>query len=398
MTKNYTFATLDPRNIPAATEANEKVFMRDCGICDHSSGQLDGLSCRYCQGTGKVANDVMGIEVTVAVLAKRCNLGNIDPQHGNHAETYDNGSGYMEGSESSTNPNEAAIEFAARQPYHPTAWVASMIPPKGSTLATLRADLDSVGTMAVLSILARGESLESAKERIALVAASDKFARGGYAGPKSLPTVENPWPEESASAESSRQLAAIAAAVMDFKVSLADRVATMEKWLLTGEEPKQYRDSVEKERQDMVKALSTGQIKIKAASARRTMGRILGLSSVSTLMPEAFNTHVEVLKKAFDIAMIESTHRAATMVGYAIAPVVIALNPSFKFGAGEPHIKFTICQFTGGFVDLKAVTAELNELESGWGGSPTIIGSPQGVSSKLTLDEVTEVVAKHLLK
>jgi len=96
--------------------------------------------------------------------------------------------------------------------------------------------------------------------------------------------------------------------------------------------------------------------------------------------------------------VVESTHRAATSVGYSLAPVVVALNPSFKQGPSEPYKKFTVCQFAfaGGFADIKSVLAELNELEAGWGGSPTIGGSPQGVSSKLTIDEVVAVVEKHL--
>jgi hypothetical protein len=304
----FNFATIDPRNIPVAAEANDQLF----------------------------ANPVYGIEVTVPALAKRCAF-NLDPQH------------------TGGDANRAAIEDA----------LTTELPAEGSTLATVRADLDAVGSMAVFNLRAKGVSLEPAMERIAMVATSDKFARGGYTGPKPLPIRDNPWIEETATAESSRQLAAIAAAVMDFKVPLADRVATMERWLLTGEEPEQYRVQVQKERLDMITALETGQIKYEM----RSNGRI---------------------------AVVESTHRAATSVGYSLAPVVVALNPSFKQGPGEPYKKFTICQFAGGFADIKSALNELATLEAGWGGSPTIGGSPQGVSSILTIDQVVEVVAKHL--
>jgi hypothetical protein len=330
----YRFGVLDPRSVPAAVEANEKVFAAECGICLHASGQLDGETCRYCGGTGRAP--VYGVEVTVPALVKRCAF-NLDPQH------------------SGGDANRAAIEDS----------LTIELPADGSILATVRADLDAVGSMAVFNLRANGVSLEPATERIAMVATSDKFARGGYTGPKPLPTRDNPWIEETATAESSRELAAIAAAVMDFKVPLADRVATMEKWLLTADEPKQYRDSVEKERLDMIIALETGQIKHETRSGGR-------------------------------IAVVESTHRAATSVGYSLAPVVVALNPSFKQGPSEPYKKFTICQFAGEFSDIKAALVELNELENGWGGSPTIGGSPQGVSSRLTIDEVVAVVEKYL--
>jgi len=305
----YSFYPLDPRNIPAAIEANDKVF----------------------------ANPVYGIEVTVPALAKRC-MANLDPQH------------------SGGNVNRAAIEDA----------LTAELPAEGTTLATVRADLDAVGSMSVFNLRAKGESLEPAMERIALVAAADKFSRGGYSGPKSLPTRSNPWDESSATAESSRPLAAIAAAVMDFKVPLADRVSTMERWLLTGDEPEQYRTQFEKERLDMITAMETGQIKYETSSDGR-------------------------------IAVVESTHRAATSVGYSLAPVVIARNPAFKLGGGEAHVKFTICAFEPKFADIKSALAELATLEAGWGGSPTIGGSPQGVSSALTIDQVVAVVEKHLL-
>lgn len=306
--RNFLFATLDPRNLPAATEANDKVF----------------------------ATPVYGIEITVPALAKRC-IFNLDPQH------------------TGGDAGRAAIEDAA----------TAELPSEGTTLATVRADLDAVGAMAVFSIRARGESLESVEERIVMVATADKFARGGYPGPKALPTRDNPWAEESASAESSRPLAAIASAIADFKVPLAARVETMEKWLLTGDEPASYRVSVEKERLDMITALENGQIKSETRSG--------GL-----------------------IAVVESTHRAATSVGYSLAPVVVALNPTFKQGPGDAYKKFTICAFEAKFADIKSALSELAQLEAGWGGSPTIGGSPQGVSSALTIDQVVTVVEKHL--
>jgi hypothetical protein len=306
---SYSFALLDPRPIPAAEEANAKVF---------------------------AIGPVLGVEVTVSQLAARCVLGNIDPQH------------------SGGNAGLAAIEAA----------MTAELPPEGATLATVRPDLDSVGGMAIIAMRARGENLAPVMERVRLVAEADKFARGGYPGPKPLPTRDTPWSEESTASES-RSLAAIAAAVMDFKVGVADRVRAMEVWLLSGEEPASYRAQVERERTELIRALETGEISHRLAANGR-------------------------------IAVVESTHRAATSVGYSLAPVVVALNPTFRLGTGEPHRKFTICQYAGGFADIKAALAELNKLEPGWGGSPTIGGSPQGVSSTLTTDKVVEVVRRHI--
>ncbi len=294
---SFNFSVLDPRNIPAAVEANEKLF----------------------------SGPVYGIEVTIPALAKRC-VANLDPQH------------------TGGDASRAAIEDA----------VMVELPSEGITLVTVRADLDAVGAMAVFSIRAKGEGLESAKERINMVATADKFARGGWPGRR-----------EVGASDGDEQLAAIASAVSNFKVPLSERVAMTEKWLLTGEEPAGYRARVEAERAEIRRAIAAGEIKVSEAANGR-------------------------------IAVVESTHRAATSVGYCLAPVVVARNPAFKLGGGESHVKFTICQFAGGFVDIRTALAALAQRELGWGGSPTIGGSPQGVSSTLTTDHVVEVVVKHL--
>lgn len=331
----YNFALLDPRLIPAAQEANEKIFSSPCGVCLHSSGQLDGETCRYCGGTGFAP--VYGIEVTMLALAKRCVL-NLDPQH-------------LGG-----NANRAAIEDA----------LIIELPAEGSTLATVRADLDAVGAMAVLVMRSEGIDLTQTMERINLIAESDKFARGGWQGVKPLPTTKHLYDDSTASTETDTRLAPIAAAVGDFKVPIADRMEKLKKWLLTGEEPAGYREKFIANRKALANAITDGMIKAESVNGK--------------------------------IAKVISTHRAATSIGYCLAPVVVALNPSFSFQGSPAHAKFTVCQFTPGYVDMKAALAELNELESGWGGSPTIGGSPQGVSSTLTIDKVAEVVAKHLLR
>ena len=102
------------------------------------------------------------------------------------------------------------------------------------------------------------------------------------------------------------------------------------------------------------------------------------------------------------IAVVKSTHRAATTVGYSLAEVAVLQNPQFGFGPGPKVNKFTVCQFEAGSVNLKKVFDELSQLEPGWGGAKdetsTIGGSPQGVSSQLSIDQVVDVVRKHLLK
>lgn len=298
------FELLDPR--PIGKEINEKI-----------------LSEKNC----------LGIEVTIPYLAEGCKLGNIDPQH------------------SEKNSQLSAIEVA----------VNCELPPDDTTLVTVRADLDSVGSMAVIKV--RSENLEISPEslsRIQQIADFDKFSNSGWPGPRPVPSREDPWQNPT-----ENSLAAINQAVMDFKVSLEQRVALMETWLKTGQEPTNYRELANKARQSMITGLETGQIKYELSG---------------------------------DIAVVTSTHMAGTAIGYCLAPVIVVFNPEFKFQGGEPHKKFTVCQFTSGQVDLKKVTEEISSLEEGWGGSPTIIGSPQGVSSILPLETVVEITKRHLIK
>ncbi len=114
-------------------------------------------------------------------------------------------------------------------------------------------------------------------------------------------------------------------------------------------------------------------------------------------MAEALASGQIQIEKVGEVAVVTSTHRAATGVGYMLAPVVVALNPEFRVQGGEPHRKFTICQFSSGYCDISGALQELSELEKGWGGSPSIGGSPQGVSSTLTTEQVVEVITRHLL-
>lgn len=86
------------------------------------SSEADAHNARW------LGPNTLGIEVTVAPLAARCGLGNIDPQHNPHG---DGGS--------------SAIEE--------TLWLRSF-PPEGACLVTDRSDKDSIGAMAVITLLA----------------------------------------------------------------------------------------------------------------------------------------------------------------------------------------------------------------------------------------------------
>lgn len=303
----YSFGLIDPRPIPAARETNEKMF---------NASQ----------------NGVLGVEMTVPEYLEKCDLGNIDPQH------------------SDGDINTAAIDVAVSYP----------VPEDGVLMVTVRPDLDSLGTMALLNLRQKGlQPDENLLRRVKAVSLSDTFANGDWE-PKALPNKDDIW-----AGVKNRELSAMSAAIMDFKLPVAERVKLMEEWLETGSEPVEYRERVEKDRLQLVEMLENGDIKYQTVHEGK-------------------------------LSLVTSTNIAGTTVGYSLSPVTAVTNPTFSFQGNEPVVKHTVCQFKLGHVDLPAVMTELNEIEPGWGGSPTIIGSPQGVSSAITQEQLSEIIGKHL--
>ncbi len=222
------------------------------------------------------------------------------------------------------------------------------------TIVTIRPDIDSIGAMALLKII------KNYTERINLIAQVDSFQYGKWQ-PLDFPTKENLWPIGN------EETAALSAAVSDHAIPIEKRVEWMARWLSFGEVPEEYKNRVVQERLNLIDALENGDISINVIS---------------------------------NIAIVETTHRAATMLGYHKAPVVIAINPKFQFQGGNPHRKITICQYSDVYCDLKNVARELSAIEpsgASWGGSPTIIGSPQGKDCQISVDDILNVVKRNML-
>lgn len=334
----------------------------------------------------------LGVEVTVKHLAEQCSLGNIDPQHGFGSYRYYPPQPHEEVTPLPPQPNLAAIELALTWDSLDYGFDLSFV--------TVRPDLDSVGAMALLTgldavryiIADEYQAVQNntaqwfnpcwQKERdiagrIKMVADADKFARGEWK-PRPLPSRDDPWPATSAGASELGDLAAIAAAVADHKVPMAERVETMRRWLEFGQEPRVYREQVERERQEMIDALEQGDILI-----QHLEGGSLKYSSRERFVRTGYWPGA---------AVVVTTHRAATMLGYSFAPVVIAINPAFISDGDAPRRKVTICQYREGYINMGALADALNEIEPGWGGSKTIIGSPQDRGCELSLQAIVDAV------
>lgn len=257
----------------------------------------------------------LGVEVTEPALAARCGLGNIDPQHRP-------GGGAV-----------AAIEAALD-------WA---LPPRGSILVTIRPDADAYGAMAVLGLRAAG-TFGSAPElaRIAALPRADRFDHGAWPGLRPLPADAAEIDEIGVGEQG---IGALAAGFADRTLGAEAAVAAMRAWIVAGTIPDAWRTRA-------------------AAAAAALFAALAGRVRIEVPEPGG-------------IALIDGAVPGALRLAYRCAPVVVGLDRSARGNPPRPWRRITVAQWSAGFVDPVSVATRLNAAERGWGGSPTIIGSPQ---------------------
>lgn len=272
----------------------------------------------------------LGIEVTDAPLAALCDLGNIDPQHG-----------FARGPAIA---GRAAIDVAL-------GW---RLPVAGATLATIRPDADSIGAMAVLSLRAEGAVFAPPMlTRVELVARSDCFDYGDWAS----------WAAAHPPPVIGQALLALSPHPLAFRVlaaaigqctgswgrdDLLAAVSMMGDWLLTGRLP------------------ARGESEVRTSDKAAAMAWADGQLPVASLCRGA-------------VATVRSDYPGAMALGYRTAPIVVAERQLYG------KRKITIAQFERGHLDMAALARRLNTVEPGWGGSETILGSPQNASTSLEI-------------
>ena len=290
---------------------------------------------------GAEANDKIftgnayGIEVTISALAGRC-AANLDHHGANDtAET----------------PSACEQALAGAGPLPIRSWddhgqMGEHYPMGCDALVTVRPDADSVTAMAV--IVNRENAKPIDRDLVAAVGAFDRLG----------PSAGKP----------EARVSAIARKACDFKVALADRVQWVADLLAGADKSEEIAALVAAHDSELAAARQASELSLHAN------GRI---------------------------ACVVSTHRFATTLGYESTSVVVAMNPEMavdpKDASKGVYRKFTVCRYDSHVkCDLPAALKELQALEAGWGGRGDIFGSPQGVSSTLSVEQVVEVVSRHL--
>lgn len=216
---------------------------------------------------------------------------------------------------------------------------------------TNRVDVDAVGAYILADRYLRGERV-SMNDSIEAINAHDTHLGAVWSGAKPIEEAFNP---ES-------KTGALAASIQVFCVT-DKNIEDVRNFIDTGEVSFEVMDNFRKSQQAIIYKVKSGEIKTEVIGG---------------------------------VAYVESSDRAATNVGYSMAPVVVAINPVMRAPDGHTYRKVSICQHEVGYVNLKMVAAELTAKEAGWGGSPTFIGSPQNQDCTLGISEIKKLVYAHL--
>jgi len=276
---------------------------------------------------------IIGLEMTEPSLAELCER-NIDPQHTDKRSD-----------------QSCAKEIAENAPAQ-LGWFKSKDLDK-VVFVTNRVDVDCVAAFVLADRYLKGEKI-SCNDSIETINTHDTATRAPWGGPKEK--IEDAFnPDDKAKA--------LAASIQVFRVT-PKNIADVAKFIDTGMVEDDVMDSFRKSQQAIIAKVKSGEIKTEVVGG---------------------------------IAYVESTDRAATDVGYSMAPVVVAVNPQMRAPDGHTYRKVSICQHAeGGYADLKAVAAELATREAGWGGSPTFIGSPQNQDCETAMSDIKKLVFANL--
>ena len=310
------------------------------GLDAYTYGLLDPRAGAAGENLPLLGATTLGIELTVPELLLRCGLGNIDPQHGGGIGVGAAGAG-------------AAIE----------ACLTVTPPPVGSTLVTVRPDLDAFGAMALLALRRAGhEPRPDMRARIDRIARADRFDHGPWPGPRPLPRTAGDF---AATMNQNTALVAVTGAMFDRELRVRERVGLAADWMVTGADPPGYRERWTAHARVLLDGLASGAVTVEARAGGR-------------------------------IALVTSRLPGSLRLGYCRAPVVVACDPGTPDADPPAPRRVVVAQYAPGHVELSGVRDVLARQEPGWGGSSTLLGSPQGRACGLGVETIVAAVAGHL--
>jgi len=281
--------------------------------------------------------DTLGIEVTSDLLAVRCGLGNIDPQH-------------------QTSGKSSAIEDA----------LTHALPVAGSRLVTIRSDKDSLGAMAVLTLRAQRKGAKIDKMLVSWIGALDRL---GYENARD----QNP---ELADAFEMQKTVVLNNICLNSKLwaNLAEQVTLVAR-VLSGEMSQAEYNSI--------------QVRLKKLPQNFTaaMKGDVALVEVRGRFDNARNW----ANQKYAVALIcDDRHESH---GSIIKKMSVIRQPScFDRQGFEMAVNVAEAKARGMTLE------ELKVLGFTWGGTPNIVSSPSGAGreSALHQETVLALIERHL--
>jgi hypothetical protein len=223
---------------------------------------------------------------------------------------------------------------------------------KDVVFVTNRVDLDSVAAFVVADAYLQGKDI-AYNNSLAQINDHDTHLGAKWDGPKPIEKAFDP----------DNKAAALASSIKVFTVTQKN-IDDVKNFIATGEVEESVLQNYRTVQNGIIDSVKSGKIKTEVVGG---------------------------------VAYVETTLPCATNVGYSLAPVVVAVNPAMKLGPqGTPFRKVSICQHEPGYADLNAVADRLNQIEGGWGGSPTFKGSKQGENCSIELSEIKKSIAANL--
>lgn len=337
-------------------------------------------------------------------LATACQRGNIDPQH------------------TGGDASRCAIEEAVTAP----------LPPAGTVLVTVRPDADALGAMTVLSLRAEGQEIEGdLADRVAQIAQADKEATGPWPGPRPIGAPE----------DLITPVSAVSAVCMDHRLSMEYRLSIIRSWLLDGEFDGQEEVTARllQEAQDALGSLDVRVVNgIAVVTGSHRLAMTIGyrfapvvvatnprfswrggephvkhtIARWNSSQPMGWEEMVDALNDTDPVSRVTSAmlrdHRAE-IKEWALAAIRQAAQEVLDAAEEREELE---AQAEAGAFGLDLVPSQDKDVPEGlaerlveqmpamnrptWGGSSSIVGSPQGRGSKLTTEQVVEIVLKHI--
>ncbi len=295
-----------------------------------------------------LGNWTLGLEVTDKVLAERCGLGNIDPQH-------------TVGGQGISSAIEAALSCA--------------LPPDGASLVTIRPDKDSFGAMAVLTLRAEGNEKKIDLHLVSWLGAMDSMG------------FEN----------ARRELPELHEAVGDSReITTAIQVITRSPQL----------DWTIERRIEAISSILTGEMPQEKITRLATLRP---RPSSGDYEVEMFGSRVAFITAPGDYHKARDWGNRRYPVAVVFDPEY--RDETQSRDSSEPYPRWTLVRQMGcfdrkGFEEAinraeaesrKVSLINLTEMGNRWGGPPNIVTSPKGQGHETTLsaDAILAIVQEH---